>query len=303
VRRLVPLFVLALAGVAEAQGVGVPSSRWGVGFGNSPEFTGLRFNFRDERVRRVDGINLTLWGPRGENPDSVITGLSFGPLPGGGTVRGLQLGLLGVMGFRDVIGVSIAPLGMGTGRDLLGIQIAGLGLGAGRDVVGLSVATLGLGAGGDLVGVTIAGLGAGAGGRMIGLNVAGLGLGSGRGLAGINLAGLALGSGGTITGLSIAGLAAGAPALRGVTIAVGVVGGEHLAGLHLAGASVHVAAGGSLAGVAISPFNYIRGAQTGVAIGVVNYAWSVRGLQLGLVNIVRDNPAPLKVLPVLNTSF
>jgi len=50
-------------------------------------------------------------------------------------------------------------------------------------------------------------------------------------------------------------------------------------------------------------FNYIRGAQTGLAVGIVNYAYSVKGLQLGLVNIVRDNPRGLKVLPVFNTSF
>jgi hypothetical protein len=40
-----------------------------------------------------------------------------------------------------------------------------------------------------------------------------------------------------------------------------------------------------------------------VSIGIVNYAWRVRGIQIGVVNIVRDNPTPLKVLPVLNSSF
>ena len=53
----------------------------------------------------------------------------------------------------------------------------------------------------------------------------------------------------------------------------------------------------------MSPFNYIRGSQTGVSIGIVNSAWSVKGVQLGLVNIIRDNPAGLKVLPLFNTGF
>ncbi len=39
----------------------------------------------------------------------------------------------------------------------------------------------------------------------------------------------------------------------------------------------------------------------GVALGgVVNYAWTIDGLQLGLINIVRDNPAPFRVLPIIN---
>jgi hypothetical protein len=42
VSRLLPWFLVCVtAAAASAQGVGVPSSRWGVGFGNSPEFTGL----------------------------------------------------------------------------------------------------------------------------------------------------------------------------------------------------------------------------------------------------------------------
>jgi len=33
---------------ARADGWGLPSSRWGIGFGNSREFAGLRFNVADE---------------------------------------------------------------------------------------------------------------------------------------------------------------------------------------------------------------------------------------------------------------
>ncbi|OGD28566.1 MAG: hypothetical protein A2Y56_14115 [Candidatus Aminicenantes bacterium RBG_13_63_10] len=66
---------------------------------------------------------------------------------------------------------------------------------------------------------------------------------------------------------------------------------------------VHVVKDGRLLGCAVSPFNYIRGAQVGLTVGIVNYARSVKGVQLGLINIVRDNPRGLKVLPVFNTSF
>ncbi len=303
-RLLVPwIVVCALATSAGAAGIGIPSSRWGLGFGNTPEFTGLRLNFRDRRVKRVTGINLTLWQPHRDNADAVITGLSFGLIPGGGTMRGLQVGVFGIVGVKSVVGISLATLGMGTGEDMAGINVAGLGLGAGRDLLGINVAGLGLGAGADIVGLSVGGLGAGAGGSMIGINVAGLGMGAGRELAGLNLAGLGLGAGVALKGVSIAGLAAGAPSVKGLTIAGGVVGGQRLVGVHIAGGSVHAIDNGEMVGLAISAFNYIRGTQTGISIGLVNYAWRVRGLQLGVVNIVRDNPTPLKVLPVLNSSF
>jgi hypothetical protein len=60
---------------------------------------------------------------------------------------------------------------------------------------------------------------------------------------------------------------------------------------------------GRISGLAASPFNFIKGSQTGVSIGIVNYAWSVDGVQIGIVNIVRDNPPSLRVLPLFNTSF
>ena len=45
------------------------------------------------------------------------------------------------------------------------------------------------------------------------------------------------------------------------------------------------------------------GIAAGLAIGIVNYAFRVTGVQIGLINIVRDNPKYLKVLPIMNTSF
>jgi hypothetical protein len=327
-------FALIL-GQAQAQSLDIPSRHWGLSFGNSRDFTGLRFNFRDSGVIRVTGVNVTLWQPRKDDDGSIITGLSFGLVPGGGHLRGVQVGIAGVAGMKSVAGITIAGLGMGSGTDLIGINIAGLGMGAGKNLKGLNIAGLGLGAGDNLYGVSIAGLGmgagkemrgisvaglglggsgnmygvnvgglgAGAGKKMIGLNVGGIGLGAGETLAGLNVAGLAAGAGNLLAGLTVAGLGAGSQDVQGVTIAGGFVGGRTLKGLLAAGGMVHVIKGGRLVGGAVSPFNYIRGAQTGLSIGIVNYAWSVKGVQLGLVNIVRDNPSGLKVLPVFNTSF
>jgi hypothetical protein len=53
-------------------------------------------------------------------------------------------------------------------------------------------------------------------------------------------------------------------------------------------------------GVGASAFNQVMGHQKGLTIGLINYAWSLSGVQLGLLNIVRDNPPARRVLPVLN---
>ena len=59
------LFLLLLlgptsAGVLVAQSLDFPSKSWGISFGNSKTFTGLRFNFRDSQVKKITGVNLTL---------------------------------------------------------------------------------------------------------------------------------------------------------------------------------------------------------------------------------------------------
>ncbi|MHB8054224.1 MAG: hypothetical protein ACYDH3_03130, partial [Candidatus Aminicenantales bacterium] len=46
------VFLAAAAGSAFGQSLDIPSKRWGLSFGNSTEFTGLRFNFRDTGVVR-----------------------------------------------------------------------------------------------------------------------------------------------------------------------------------------------------------------------------------------------------------
>jgi hypothetical protein len=49
--------------------------------------------------------------------------------------------------------------------------------------------------------------------------------------------------------------------------------------------------------------NQIEGRQSGLSIGIVNYAWELNGIQIGLINYVRDNPKYLKVLPLFNAPF
>ena len=158
--------ILVLAGFASAQSLDIPSHAWGLSFGNSKTFDGLRFNYRDRGVVRVRGLNVTLWAPyEKDDNDSLIQGVSLGLIPGGGTLHGLQVGLLGVAGVKNVRGISFGFLGVGTGGSLVGVNVGGLGAGAGGNITGINIGGLGLGAGGNVAGINIGGLGLGAGGE------------------------------------------------------------------------------------------------------------------------------------------
>lgn len=47
---LLPVLLVTIAFNSFSQGVGIPSKKAGIAFGNLPVFNGLRFNFRDKNV-------------------------------------------------------------------------------------------------------------------------------------------------------------------------------------------------------------------------------------------------------------
>ena len=57
---------------------------------------------------------------------------------------------------------------------------------------------------------------------------------------------------------------------------------------------------GTQKGVAISSYNYMKGLQRGLTIGIVNYALELDGTQVGLINIARSNRPGRQVLPFAN---
>jgi hypothetical protein len=333
-RTPIAFFALVCAGSsAHAKSFDFPSHRFGLSVGNSSQYTGLRLNFRDAGVRSVSGINLTLWRPYDADPASRITGINVGVLPGGRTQRGLQVGLAGLEA-HDVAGVTLASLGVGiggnadglqisglalavagaargvgiagiglAGDDLYGIHVAGVGLASGHRMVGVHAAGLGLGGGGDAYGINVAGIGVGMGHGLVGINVAGIGLGAGGRITGINVAGLGVGAGERVEGITVAGLGVGGLDVRGLAVAGLAIGGQQVTGVAVAGASVSTAPDGNLNGVAVSPVNWVRGTQRGLSIGLFNYARRLLGVQLGVINIVRDHPAAARALPIMNVGF
>ncbi len=335
---------------AWSQGFGVPTKKGGIGFGNLSKFTGIRFNFKDKNVERINGINTTIWQTKDdEQQTGTVNGISIGlPMAMGHenqngisigafgvaatkNLSGVNIGVLGAGAGKNVTGLNIGGLGIGSGQDLRGVTIGGLGAGAGGNVAGFNFGGLGIGAGGNLSGITIGGLGVGSGANVTGINIAGVGVGAGENLRGFSFALGGIGAGEKITGITIGGIGVGAgeelrgitgalvgvgsPKVRGLAVAL-AVGGLDLKGIMIAPAYFRVGGGtrtdsdgvkseeeGVVTGISVSAFNQVKGETRGVALGVVNYTKRIKGFQLGVINIVKENPKGLRVLPIFNTKF
>jgi hypothetical protein len=184
-----------------------------------------------------------------------------------------------------------------------GINIGIFGAGARQDMNGINIGGLGAGAGNDMIGLNIGGLGVGAGGDVVGLSIGGLAVGSGGSVKGLSMSILAVGSGEHVAGLSLAGLAVGGPKISGIQAAL-IVGGEQVQGISIAPAYFRIEGpDGYMKGFSVSAFNHIEGEVFGVCIGIFNWAYAVRGFQLGILNHVKSNPKGLRWLPIFNTSF
>lgn len=344
------LAVLFIVNSAFSQGVGIPSKRGGIGFGNLPKFTGIRFNFKDRFVEKITGVNVTVWQTKSDaDQTGTVNGISLGlPMAMGHenqngisigvfgvaateNLSGINIGLIGAGAGQNVNGFNFGGLGIGSGQDLRGVNIGGLGAGAGGDVIGLNIGGLGIGGGGDLSGLSIAGLGVGSGGNVTGINLAGVGIGAGESLTGfsfalagigagqkvrgISIAGIGIGAGQEVKGITVAGVGVGGPKVTGLAVAL-AVGGVDIKGIMIAPAFFRVGGGnnvnedgeatgepGMMRGLSVSAYNRIKGEQRGVALGIVNYTQKIKGFQFGIINIVRDNPKGLRVLPIFNTRF
>ncbi len=265
-------------------------------------------------AENIHGVAFGIFGVAAEDE---MTGINFGGLGvgAGGNLGGISLGLVGAGAGGDVRGAAMGGIGVGAGGSIRGLMLGGIGAGAGGSIRGIAAGGIGAAAGGDVRGVLFGGVGAGAGGDVRGISVGGIGVGAGgtvRGLAiggvgvgaggsisGVSLGGIGVGSGGTLRWVSIGGVGVGAPRIEGLA-AASMVGAETTHGLIIAPVLFRTERGGQATGVSVSSVNAIRGYQRGLSIGLVNYARRLRGLQLGAINIVRDNPVPFRVLPLLN---
>ena len=60
-----------------AQSFDIAVNSHGISFGNSRQFTGLRFNLMDNDVERVTGVNITFYKAHDNNKNAVVKGVSL----------------------------------------------------------------------------------------------------------------------------------------------------------------------------------------------------------------------------------
>jgi len=105
---LIGLLLRPAAATAQGRSLDLAVRGYGLSFGDSEVFTGLRFNYRDRFLERMNGINVTLWRPY-DNVGSTVNvlalgvvatgaGLTIGLLNYARHLKGLQLGLLNYAG-------------------------------------------------------------------------------------------------------------------------------------------------------------------------------------------------------------
>ncbi len=299
---------------------------YGLSFGDSPRWRGIRVNFQDGAFQDVRGLNLTLWTPKPE-PDSRLIGIAAGLCgPGAGRITGISLGLVSVLALERmrglqasglatisegrICGISASGLATIAKGDLCGLALSGIATLARQNMTGIQASGFLTLAEGNMTGAHLSLFSTYAEGAMTGLNVAGGAVLSGTRLRGINLAGLGLGAEAwpapAQEGAPLAGPDAETPpprraSVEGLSVSLRIVADE-LLGLSVAGAQCRARV---MKGVSVALLNRFAETQQGVAIGLFNHAAALEGFgcQLGLVNHVAENPPLLRWLPVFNTRF
>lgn len=263
-----------------------------------------------------DAIGLTIGGI-GAAAGGNLGGISIGGIGvgAGRSVRGLAIGAVGVGAGGEIRGIAIGGVGAGVGGDLRGLIVGGIGAAAGGDIRGGALGVIGVASGGEVRGLMLGGVGVGAGQEMHGVAVGGVGVGTGGDATGLMIGGIGVGAGGMLHGIAIGGVGIGAgDRIRGGAFSLvgvgsprieGVAVGAHVAskdvvGLVIAPAYFRAHRDADFTGVAVSGVNLVQGSQHGLTVGLVNYAHSVRGVQLGVVNVIRDNPRGRRWLPLVN---
>ncbi len=88
--------------------------------------------------------------------------------------------------------------------------------------------------------------------------------------------------------------------MTGIFVSPGMIEGDNVRGLALAGAYSRFRA---LDGLTSGAFCKITERQSGVSIGIVNHARRLNGVQIGLINHAANNGRWLRWLPILNMHF
>jgi len=187
--------------IPNGKSINFPTKKYGISIGNSYEFTGIRINFADKNVKRINGLNITFWLKKFQNYGAAVNGISIGVIPNCGSMQPLNIGLLG----------------LGTSQNNMnGISIGGFLIGSGGSINGLCISGLVTMADGDSSVIS-------------GIGISGIGLAAEKAVNGIAIGGLAVGSEEEINGIasSLAYLSGGKN-FRGIAVTGGYLRSEFL---------------------------------------------------------------------------
>jgi hypothetical protein len=187
-----------------------PTKKYGISIGNSYEFTGIRINFADEGVKRINGLNVTFWLKPNENKYAVVNGISAGVIPIAGKMGPINLGVLGT----------------GTANNLCyGLTLGGVFIGSGGSIKGLTISGL----------LTMAD---GENSTISGIAISGIGIGAHKAINGFAFGGFAVGTDGEINGIaSSLSFISAEKEIQGIAITPGYLKSEIFNGVALAGFS------------------------------------------------------------------
>lgn len=102
-----------------------------------------------------------------------------------------------------------------------------------------------------------------------------------------------------MTGFNFSGLRLRAREVEGFTICGISNRSNSVRGVNLAGVTRTREMAGLTAGVG----NIVSDHQVGISLGLVNYATKIFGVQIGLINYIKENPKWFKLLPLINFNF
>lgn len=160
------LVVSAQDTLSNGKALNIPTRKYGISIGNSYEFNGIRINFADNNVKRINGLNITFWvnnyiawEHKDRTYNSTINGISVGVLPTGGTMQPINLGLFRVAAEKKLNGLSISGLNVRSNGDINGINIGGLAIKSESVLSGISLAGFGIGGMKGINGLAFGGVG------------------------------------------------------------------------------------------------------------------------------------------------
>lgn len=216
-----------------------PAEKYGISIGNSYEFNGLRINFADKNVKVINGLNLTFWLKLNENSNAEVNGVSIGVLPNGGTMRYINLGILGTGAVQNISGLNIGGGFVGCGGNINGLTLSG-------------ITTMADGENSHINGIAVSGIGVGTKGTINGVAIGGIAVGTER-----NIKGLA------------AGLAyiSAKQKLNGVALTLGYLESQKFNGVSVAGFSKS----NQMNGLSVALINKTENLR-GIQLGLLNFA-------------------------------